>query len=171
MNAAVGSQAYSRSYLRYSVGLFTVLLMACVVMGLGLQSTVRYVESYILDVSGKGLAQSAAALSESINRVLYEHALQSQTIAQATLLRRPDSDTLGAYLRSLKGILPDYMNVHIADAGGRIVAATATTQFGGDVSQQVWFQSFLNSGHMDLRGGDFFEPTGKTMERTPIAID
>jgi len=145
------------------VGLFTVLLMVCVVMGLGLQSTVRYVESYILDVSGKGLAQSAAALSESINRVLYEHALQSQTIAQATLLRRPDSDTLGAYLRSLKGILPDYMNVHIADAGGRIVAATATTQFGGDVSQQVWFQSFLNSGHMDLRGSDFFEPTGKTM--------
>ena len=68
---------------------------------------------------GKGLAQSAAALSESINRVLMSMRFRAQTIAQATLLRRPDSDTLGAYLRSLKGILPDYMNVHIADAGGR----------------------------------------------------
>lgn len=152
-----------RSYLVYSLALFAVLLAMCVVMALGMQSAVHYVESYVVDVSGKGLTQSAAALSESLNRVLFEHTLQSQTIAQGLLMFSSDSDRLGAYLRTLKATLPDYMDIEVVDARGKVTASTVASQIGTDVAQRMWFKAFLKNVTPDLRGNDLFDSSRRTM--------
>src|SRR4051812_42181929 len=96
------TQKRPRSYWRCSIGLLGLLLSVGLAIGLGLQSASRQVEGYLIDTSGRGLAQSATALAESLNRVFFEHALESRAIAQTPLLRRADADTLTTYLRTLK---------------------------------------------------------------------
>jgi PAS domain-containing protein len=160
---ADSTQELSKSYLTYSIALLALLLGVGLTIGLAAQSASRHVEGYLVDMTGRGLAQSATALAESLNRVLFEHALQSRTIAQAPLLRSGDSDTLATYLRNLKAAWPDYMHLQVVDAGGRVVAATDSSQVGGDASRQGWYKTLVEGGRLDLHGPDLFDPARRTM--------
>ena len=153
---------FPRSYWVYSLGLLVLLLGLCLAIGLSAQSASRNIESYLVELAGRGLTQSATALAESLNRALFEHGLQSQTIAQSPLLRRSDPDALGAYLRNLKATWPEYMNLEVIDADGHIIAATESSQVGQNVNQHAWYKALLEGG-VDRRGRDVFEPTGRLM--------
>jgi hypothetical protein len=151
------------SYWVYSLGLLSLLLGLCLAIGLSAQSASRTVETYLVDVAGRGLTQSATALAESLNRALFEHSLQSQTIAQSPLLRGVDPDALAMYLRGLKGTWPDYMSLEVIDAAGLIIAATDSSQVGRNADQHAWYKTWLAGGRMDFRGRDVFEHAGRLM--------
>ncbi|MDQ6732781.1 MAG: hypothetical protein M3Z35_01495, partial [Nitrospirota bacterium] len=76
MTKANSARQFPRSYWVYSFGLLGLLLGLCLAIGLSAQSASRNIESYLVDVAGRGLAQSATALAESLNRALFEHGLQ-----------------------------------------------------------------------------------------------
>lgn len=152
-----------RSYLGYSMALFVVLLAIGVVMAVGMQSTVRYVETFAVDVAGKGLAQSAATLAESLDRALFEHALEGQTIAQAILVFHSDIDRLSTHLRTLKTVMPDYMNVQVVDSKGRVIASTISSQVGTDAGQKPWFQALHQRVGMDLSERNLFDSQSRSM--------
>jgi hypothetical protein len=154
---------FPRSYWVYSLGLLGLLLGLCLAIGLSAQSASRTIETYLVDVAGRGLTQSATALAESLNRALFEHSLQSQTIAQSPLLRGVDPDALAMYLRGLKGTWPDYMSLEVIDADGLIIAATDSSQVGRNADQHAWYKTWLAGGRMDLRGRDVFEHAGRLM--------
>jgi hypothetical protein len=154
---------FPRSYWVYSLGLLGLLLGLCLAIGLSAQSASRTIETYLVDVAGRGLTQSATALAESLNRALFEHSLQSQTIAQSPLLRGVDPDALAMYLRGLKGTWPDYMSLEVIDAAGLIIAATDSSQVGRNADQHAWYKTWLAGGRMDLRGRDVFEHAGRLM--------
>jgi hypothetical protein len=151
------------SYWVCSLGLLSLLLGLCLAIGLSAQSASRTVETYLVDVAGRGLTQSATALAESLNRALFEHSLQSQTIAQSPLLRGVDPDALAMYLRGLKGTWPDYMSLEVIDAAGLIIAATDSSQVGRNADQHAWYKTWLAGGRMDFRGRDVFEHAGRLM--------
>jgi hypothetical protein len=154
---------FPRSYWVYSLGLLGLLLGLCLAIGLSAQSASRTIETYLVDVAGRGLTQSATALAESLNRALFEHSLQSQTIAQSPLLRGVDPDALAMYLRGLKGTWPDYMSLEVIDAAGLIIAATDSSQVGRNADQHAWYKTWLAGGRMDFRGRDVFEHAGRLM--------
>ena len=163
MTKAGSAHRFPRSYWVYSLGLLGLLLSLCLAIGLSAQSASRTIETYFVDVAGRGLTQSATALAESLNRALFEHSLQSQTMAQSPLLRGEDPDALAAYLRGLKGTWPDYMSLDVIDADGLIIAATDASQVGRNADQYAWYKAWLVGGRMDLRGRDVFEHAGRLM--------
>ena len=163
MTKAGSAHRFPRSYWVYSLGLLGLLLGLCLVIGLSAQSASRTIETYLVDVAGRGLTQSAAALAESLNRALFEHSLQSQTMAQSPLLREGDPDALAAYLRGLKGTWPDYMSLDVIDADGLIIAATDASQVGRNADQYAWYKAWSAGGRMGFRGRDVFEHAGRLM--------
>ena len=113
-----------RAYWVYSVGLLAILLALSVGIGFGPQSAGHHIEGLFVESAGRGLVQSATALAESLNRLLFEHDLQSRTIAQAPVLRGSDPDALATYLGSLKSTWPEYMNLHVLDGSGTVIGST-----------------------------------------------
>ena len=152
-----------QSYWRYSLGLLALLLGLCIAFGLSVQLASRTIEGYLVDLAGRGLAQSAAALAESLNRTLFEHSLQSRTIAESPLVRRSDPDALATYLRNVKGAWPEYMGLEVIDADGRITASTDPSLIGQNADQHVWYKTLLAGGKLDLRGRDVVEHAGRLM--------
>lgn len=163
MTKADSARRVPQSYWRYSLGLLALLLGLCVAFGLSAQVANRTIEGYLVDLAGRGLAQSAAALAESLNRTLFEHSLQSRTIAESPLVRRSDPDALAAYLRNVKGAWPEYMGLEVIDADGRITASTDPSLIGQNADQHVWYQTLLKGGKLDLRGHDIVEHAGRLM--------
>ena len=119
----------------YSVSLLAILLGLCLGIGLAAQSASHHVEELLVESAGRGLVQSATVLAESLNRVLFEHDLQSQIVAQSPVLRRSDPDALGTYLRSLKSTWPEYMGLQVLDAGGTVIVATDSSHVGVNARQ------------------------------------
>jgi GAF domain-containing protein len=159
---ANSAHQFPRSYWVYSVGLLVLLLCLCLAIGLSARFASRNIESYLVDLAGRGLTQSVTVLAESLNRALFEHSLQSQTIAQSPLLRRPDPDAVDTYLRTLKATWPEYMSLEVIDADGHVTAATDPSHVGRDVNQHAWYKALLEGG-VALRGRDVFEPAGRHM--------
>jgi hypothetical protein len=153
----------SRAYWWYSVGLLGILLTSCLAVGFAMQSATRHIEAALVNIAGRGLMQSATALAESLNRVLFEHALHSQTLAQTPLLRRADPEALATYLQALKTTWPDYMNLQVVDAAGHVMVATDSSQVGKDEGPHAWYKALRQGGRLDLRGTDLFEHTGRLM--------
>ena len=163
MTKAGSAHRFPRSYWVYSLALLGLLLGLCLAIGLSAQSASRTIETYLVDVAGRGLTHSATALAESLNRALFEHSLQSQTIAQSPLLRGATPQEVATYLRGLKRIWPDYMSLEVIDADGLIIAATDSSQVGRNADQHAWYKTWLAGGRMDLRGRDVFEYASRLM--------
>ncbi|MEP6886692.1 MAG: GAF domain-containing protein [Nitrospirales bacterium] len=147
----------------YSVSLLAILLGLCLGIGLAAQSASHHIEGFLVESAGRGLVQSATALAESLNRVLFEHDLESQIIAQSPVLRRSDSDALGTYLRGLKSTWPEYMSLQVVDAGGTVIAATDSSLIGKNASQYAWYKTLLEGRRVDLRSADLFDHTRRMM--------
>lgn len=162
MTKADSARRFPQSYWRYCLGLLALLLGLSILFGRSAQFAIRNIEGYLIDVGGRGLAQSASVLAESLNRTLFEHSLQSRTIAENPLLRRSDPEALNGYLRSLKAVWPEYMSLEVVEAGGRITAATEPSQV-GRYADRSWYQTLLEGGRLDLRGHDLVEYAGRRM--------
>jgi len=160
---ADSTRRFPQSYWRYALGLLVLLLGLCLVFGLSARSASRNIESYLVDLAGRGLVQTATALAESLNRTLFEHSLQSRTIAQSPLLRRSDPDALAAYLRNLKAVWPEYMSLAVIDVDGRILAATDSSQAGLNADQHAWYKTLLEGGRLDFHGRDVIAHAGRLM--------
>lgn len=160
---ADSTETLPRAYWIYSVSLLGILLGLCLGIGLAARSAGHQVEGLLVESAGRGFAQSATALAESLNRVLFEHDLQSQIIAQSPVLRRSDPDAVAAYLRGLKSTWPEYMNVQVVDAAGSVIAATDSTQIGHNASQSAWYKSLLEGRRADFRSVDLWDPAHRVM--------
>ena len=152
-----------RAYWMYSVSLLAILLALCLGIGLAVQSASHHIEGFLVESAGRGLVLSVTALAESLNRVLFEHDLQSQIIAQSPILRRSDPDALKTYLRGLKSTWPEYMSLQVVDAGGTVIAASDSSQIGGNASRHAWYKTLLDGGRLNLRGADLLDHPHRMM--------
>jgi PAS domain-containing protein len=147
----------------YSASLLAILLALCLGIAVAVQSVNYKVEGLLIESAGRGLVQSATTLAESLNRVLFEHDLQSRMIAQGPVLRRSDSDALATYIRSLKSTWPEYMGLQVVDAVGTVIAATDASLIGDNASRRVWYKTLSEGGRIDLRGADLFDGAHRMM--------
>src|SRR5687768_1437260 len=152
-----------RTYFMYSASLLAILLALCLGIAVAVQSVNYKVEGLLIESAGRGLVQSATTLAESLNRVLFEHDLQSRMIAQGPVLRRSDSDALATYVRSLKSTWPEYMGLQVVDAVGTVIAATDASLIGDNASRRVWYKTLSEGGRIDLRGADLFDGAHRMM--------
>ncbi|WP_447977184.1 GAF domain-containing protein [Candidatus Nitrospira bockiana] len=136
------------------LALFLAIWAAAVVVTL---KVVRHLEEALVAAAGTGLAQAAGAVAEALNRVLFEHSVQVQVIAQAPVLRQGSPETAAGYLRSLKLTLPEYMDIRVTDAAGRVIAATDARVLDRVEIGQPWFQSLVGRGQLEVRHAELFD--------------
>ncbi|WP_447983631.1 GAF domain-containing protein [Nitrospira sp. Nam74] len=152
-----------RAYWIYSVGLLAILLALSLGIGFGLQAAGHHIEGLLVESAGRGLVQSATALAESLNRLLFEHDLQSRTIAQSPVLRHSDPDALATYLGSLKSTWPEYMNLHVLDGNGAVIASTGSLPNRENPDRHARYKRLVDDGRLNLGGEDLFDHTHRTM--------
>jgi PAS domain-containing protein len=141
---------------RYAAALLIAVVAAWGLAAAGIVKAVHHVEDILVSTAGEGLARSAASVSESLNRLLFEYALQTRTFAQNPLFQSPQSETAADYFRMLKLTLPDYLDLRVTDAGGSIVGATDTSVIGKSERERAWFRVF-EQGKVSSEVGPLFD--------------
>lgn len=149
---------------RWSAGAVLAVLVA-VWIGIVLIAVVvvRHLEDSVLAVAGQGLARSAASLGESISRVVYEHAMQARTMAQAAPLRHAGVESAVEYVRSVQAALPEYMHVDVLDALGRVVAASDPVKAGAEEGEMPWVRAMRQMERFEGRHVEMFDRAGRTL--------
>ena len=151
-----------KHYKRYAGTLLLAAVAVWVFAVVGAVKTAHHVEDFLVSAAGQGLAQSAAAVSDSLNRVLFEYALQARTFAQNPLLQTPQSETVAEYLRLVKLTVPEYMDLRITDAAGSILQATDTSLLGESEQKREWFRVFGEHGKVSSQVGPLYDVEEQT---------
>ena len=146
-----------KHYRGYAAALLVAAVAAWGFTVAGAVKAVRHVEGILVSEAGEGLARSAAAVADSLNRLVFEYALQARTFAQNPLFQTPQSETVAEYLRMLKLTLPAYMDLRIIDAAGSILAATDTSVIGKSEQEREWFRVFGQHGKVSTEVGPFYD--------------
>src|ERR1043166_4197262 len=115
---------------RYAAALFLAVVAVWGLAAAAAVKAVHHVENLLVSTAGEGLARSAASVSESLNRVLFEYALHTRTFAQNPLFQSPQSEATADYIGRVKLPLPYYLDLRITDAAGSIVGATDASVIG-----------------------------------------
>ena len=143
------------------------LLATLVVVWIGMVAIatvlVRQLESSLLLVAGQGLARTAASLSDSISRVMYEHGLYARTLAQVRSLREGPAEAAADYLRFLKLALPDYVRINVTNAEGQVVASSDPTAVGTEEGQSRWFQALRQHALSERPFAEAFDQAARAL--------
>lgn len=102
---------------------------------------VHSLEQTLLTEAGARLAVAATEVAEKLDRVLFQRQGDIQMLARAAVFRRRDPVALSAYLNEVQDAYSSYQWIGVADASGRIIAATDPGTIGQDVSATAWFQA------------------------------
>jgi len=104
----------------------------------------RYVETRMVATAGETLAQTAAEVSDKLDRFLIERYGDVLMMARTFSVQPKNREFQSAYVAGVKIAYPDYLWIGATDAQGRIVVATDSTTVGRDYSAEPWFQAVRN---------------------------
>ncbi|MGH7230791.1 MAG: PAS domain S-box protein [Nitrospiraceae bacterium] len=116
--------------------LIACLVAAIAVLGsLGLQR----MKTILMARTGESLAVAAAGVADRLDQVVFERYGDIHMMARA--LQARDAVAMSEYVAWVKNTYPYYAWIAVADANGRIVAATNSESVGQDHSRSAWFQA------------------------------
>lgn len=123
-----------------------VLVLALAIGGMFIHT----LEDELLTEAGERLAVGAIDVAEKLDRVLFERYGDIQLLARAAVLQGRDQAAMTAYLNEVRDVYFYYQWIGVADASGRIVAATDPGTIGRDVSATAWFQAVRTGSTIDV---------------------
>jgi len=118
--------------------LLGVLTVATVTIG---TIAFRYVETRMVATAGQTLAQTAAEVSDKLDRFLIERHGDVLMMAKTFSVQSHNPEFQSAYIAGVMTAYPDYLWIGATDARGQIVVASDPATLGRDYSAQPWFQA------------------------------
>ncbi len=136
MSEAKAPRPYS--WLPVLIGVLTVVMLTIGAIAF------RYVEARMVATAGETLAQTAAEVSDKLDRFLIERHGDVLMMARTFSVQSQNREFQSAYIAGVKTAYPDYLWIGATDARGQIVVATDSTTVGRDYSAEPWFQTVRN---------------------------
>jgi PAS domain S-box-containing protein len=104
----------------------------------------RYVETRMVATAGETLAQTAAEVSDKLDRFLIERHGDVLMMAKTLSVQSNNQEFQSAYIAGVRAAYPDYLWIGATDERGKIVVATDPDTVGRDYSAESWFQAVSN---------------------------
>ena len=101
----------------------------------------RYIETRMVATAGETLAQTAAEVSDKLDRFLFERHGDVLMMARTFSVQSYNQEFQSAYVAGLRAAYPDYIWIGATDERGKIVLATDPATVGRDYSAEPWFQA------------------------------
>ena len=101
----------------------------------------RYIETRMVATAGETLAQTAAEVSDKLDRFLFERHGDVLMMARTFSVQSYNQEFQSAYVAGLRAAYPDYIWIGATDERGKIVVATDPATVGRDYSAEPWFQA------------------------------
>ena len=133
MSKSTASRPYS--WLPVLLGLLTLVMLTIGTLAF------RYVETRMVATAGETLAQTAAEVSDKLDRFLIERYGDVMMMARTFSVQSHNREFQSAYVNGLRTAYPDYLWIGATDEQGRIVVATDSATLGRDYSSEPWFQT------------------------------
>ena len=128
------------SWLPVLIGVLTVVMLTIGTLAF------RYVEARMIATAGQTLAQTAAEVSDKLDRFLIERHGDALLMARTFSVQSQNREFQSTFVAGVKTAYPDYLWIGATDVRGQIVVATDPATLGRDYSAQAWFQA-ARSGH------------------------
>ncbi len=136
MSEARAARPYS--WLPVLLGVLTVVMLSIGTLAF------RYVETRMVATAGETLAQTAAEVSDKLDRFLIERHGDVLMMARTFSVQLHNREFQSAYVAGLRTAYPDYLWIGATDTRGKIIVATDPTTVGRDYSAEPWFQTMRN---------------------------
>jgi PAS domain S-box-containing protein len=101
----------------------------------------RYIETRMVATAGETLAQTAAEVSDKLDRFLLERHGDVLMMARTFSVQSYNQEFQLAYVAGLRAAYPDYIWIGATDERGKIVVATDPATVGRDYSAEPWFHA------------------------------
>ena len=134
------------SWLPVLIGVLTVVMLTIGTLAF------RYVEARMIATAGQTLAQTAAEISDKLDRFLIERHGDVLMMARTFSAQSQNREFQSAFIAGVKTAYPDYLWIGATDALGQIVVASDPATVGRDYSAERWFQAVRNG--QELHMGD-----------------
>ena len=126
------------SWLPVLIGVLTVVMLAIGTLAF------RYVETRMVATAGETLAQTAAEVSDKLDRFLIERHGDVLMMARTFSVQSDNREFQSAYIAGVKTAYSDYLWIGATNERGQIVVATDPATVGRDYSAETWFQAVRN---------------------------
>ena len=136
MSEARAARPYS--WLPVLLGVLTVVMLTIGTLAF------RYVEARMVATAGETLAQTAAEVSDKLDRFLVERHGDVLMMARTFSVQSHNQEFQSAYVAGLRTAYPDYLWIGATDELGKIVVATDQATVWRDYSAEPWFQAVRN---------------------------
>ncbi|MDZ4856995.1 MAG: PAS domain S-box protein [Nitrospirota bacterium] len=136
MSEARAARPYS--WLSVLFGVLTVVMLTIGTLAF------RYVEARMVATAGETLAQTAAEVSDKLDRFLVERHGDVLMMARTFSVQSHNQEFQSAYVAGLRTAYPDYLWIGATDELGKIVVATDQATVWRDYSAEPWFQAVRN---------------------------
>ena len=123
------------SWLPVLIGVLTLVMLTIGTLAF------RYVETRKVATAGETLAQTAAEVSDKLDRFLTERYGDVLMMARTFSVQSHNREFQSAYIAGVKIAYQDYLWIGATDEHGRIVVATDPATLGRDYSASPWFQT------------------------------
>ena len=133
-----------------------ITLLTLVVGFLGL----RILETRLLAVTGHSLAVAASDVADKLDLLLYERYGDIQVMAHTAASRMKDPPALAREVETFRLVFPVYSWIGVADANGRLIAATGQGKIGQDLSGSDWFRAVRERGGVQVHDAQSWKETG-----------
>jgi PAS domain S-box-containing protein len=126
------------SWLPVLIGVLTVVMLIIGTLAF------RYVETRMVATAGETLAQTAAEVSDKLDRFLVERHGDVLMMARTFSVQSDNGEFQSTYIAGVKTAYPDYLWIGATNERGQIVVATDPATLGRDYSAEPWFQAVRN---------------------------
>ena len=133
MHEATAPRPYS--WLPVLIGVLTVVMLTIGTLAF------RYVEARMIATAGQTLAQTAAEVSDKLDRFLIERHGDALLMARTFSVQPQNREFQSMFVTGVKTAYPDYLWIGATDVRGQIVVATDPATVRRDYSAERWFQA------------------------------
>ena len=123
------------SWLPVLIGVLTVVMLTIGTLAF------RYVETRMVATAGQTLAQTAAEVSDKLDRFLIERHGDALLMARTFSVQPQNREFQSTFVTGVKTAYPDYLWIGATDVRGQIVVATDPATVRRDYSAERWFQA------------------------------
>jgi PAS domain S-box-containing protein len=133
MPEVTSSRPYS--WLPVLIGVLTIVMLAIGTLAF------RYVETRMVATAGETLAQTAAEVSDKLDRFLVERHGDVLMMARTFSVQSDNREFQSTYIAGVKTAYPDYLWIGATNERGQVVVATDPSTVGRHYSAEPWFQA------------------------------
>lgn len=136
-----------------------IVIMTVLALAVGALA-LHHLETELVAFAGESLAIAATDIADKLDLLLFEHYSEVQILAGALDTAMADPQHLAKHLSAWQQVHPAYLWMGVADAGGRLVAATDLQHVGHDRSKDRWFLAVREKDEVLVEDAKFSSEAG-----------